>query len=58
MSKKILVTDDDEMMRHVLTLLLTPCGHELSEAADGEEAMERLKEGPFDLVISDILMRQ
>ena len=31
-------------------------GYEVDEAADGKEAIQKLGEGPFDLVVADIIM--
>ena len=56
MSGRILVVDDDEVVRNVLRGKLESCGHEVVEASDGKQAMERLSEGVFDVVITDILM--
>ncbi len=53
---RILVADDDPLNRDVLTRLLTLQGHRVSEAADGEEALRRLDEEPFDVLLLDILM--
>ena len=52
----ILVVDDEEKMRHILRLMLEMQGHTVAEAADGEEALERIRELPLDLVIADIRM--
>lgn len=53
---KILVVDDREQNRGVLTTLLQYSGHELIEASDREEALERTRTDRPDLVITDILM--
>jgi two-component system, cell cycle sensor histidine kinase and response regulator CckA len=53
---KVLVVDDNALNRKLLRVTLTTGGHETAEAADGLEALERLAEGGFDAVISDILM--
>ncbi|MBA3004275.1 MAG: PAS domain S-box protein [Desulfurivibrio sp.] len=56
---KILVMDDEELIRNVSTAMLTKLGYEPHTASDGEEAITRYlqaqKEGqPFDLVIMDL----
>jgi two-component system, cell cycle sensor histidine kinase and response regulator CckA len=53
---KVLVVDDNAINRKLLRVTLTTGGHQAVEAADGLEALERLAEGGFDAVISDILM--
>ena len=53
--KKILVIDDEEINRRVLTRLLTSFGHEAVTAASGREGLDLL--GPeVDLVLLDIMM--
>lgn len=56
MSKKILVVDDEEMIRRFLSIQLPKCGYEVKEAIDGVHALERLAEEDFNLIICDILM--
>jgi len=52
----ILVVDDEDKMRNILKLMLTIKGHQVDEAADGEEALRKIKENSYDLIISDIRM--
>jgi CheY-like chemotaxis protein len=54
--KKILVVDDDEIVRKNLATLLARAGYEAEQAADGVEAVDLLKQQKFDLVLSDIVM--
>lgn len=54
--KKILVVDDDELVRRNLATLLARAGYEADQAADGVEAIEKLNQQGFDLVLSDIVM--
>lgn len=54
---RVLVVDDSRLARKVVTKVLTNLGIEhLSEAADGSEAIEILKENSFDLVVTDYNM--
>ncbi len=54
--KRVLVVDDEEGVRRMITALLHREGFVVSGTADGEEALRRLSEEPFDLVISDVRM--
>lgn len=56
MSKKILVVDDEEVIRKFLRIHLVKLGCEVKEAADGEQALEQLGKDDFDLLICDIMM--
>ena len=56
MNKKILVVDDEETTRKFLRIHLVKCGHEVSEAADGQQAIDQLRKDRFDLIILDIAM--
>ena len=53
---KILVVDDEEMIREVLKEYLQADGHEMDEAADGVEAVEKCRYGDYDLLIMDVMM--
>jgi two-component system response regulator HydG len=51
---KVLVVDDQRNMRTTLSLMLRYAGHDVTEAADGEEACERILGESFDLVLTDL----
>ena len=53
---KILVVDDEEMIREVLKEYLTADGHEVAEAIDGVDAVEKCRSVDFDLLIMDVMM--
>ena len=52
----MLVVDDDEMNRVMLSRLLTRSGYAVTEASDGAAALELVEKHSFDLVLLDILM--
>jgi CheY-like chemotaxis protein len=52
----ILVVDDDPTIRTIASELLRSAGHEVMEAADGDEALRALRTAPADLVVLDMLM--
>lgn len=54
--QRILIVDDNEQNLYLLRVLLTGHGYEVEEALHGQEALEKARRTPPDLVISDILM--
>ncbi|MFW5920729.1 MAG: response regulator [Polyangiales bacterium] len=56
MSGNILVVDDDANHRQTLAIGLRLEGFEVSEAADGEQALQVADERRFDLAIVDLMM--
>ena len=54
MKGKILVVEDDEGMRMFVTSVLKKRGYTVSEAETGENALEKVREGAFDLIIMDV----
>ena len=56
MKRKVLIVDDEEVIRKFLRIHLDKLGYEVTEAADGEQAIEELGKDDFDLLICDILM--
>ncbi|HEX6267390.1 MAG TPA: response regulator, partial [Burkholderiales bacterium] len=57
-SGRILVVDDQRANVEVLAGVLTARGYEVLTATDGEAALEQVRQGNPDLVVSDILMPQ
>ncbi len=53
---RILVVDDESKVRTILKLMLASAGHEIVEASNGYDALSKLEEDSFDLVITDIKM--
>jgi DNA-binding response OmpR family regulator len=53
---RILVVDDHEDIRLLLRIELSADGHQITEAANGEEALSALATNPPDLVLLDIMM--
>jgi signal transduction histidine kinase len=52
----ILIVDDYEENRELLVRRLRPQGHHLVTAENGRQALQMLREQPFDLVLLDIMM--
>src|SRR5215471_14114195 len=55
-SSTILLVDDEEAVRKVLTFPLERDGYQVVQAADGEEALARFGDQPVDLVVLDIML--
>jgi putative two-component system response regulator len=53
---RILIVDDDETVRSMLTRMLGRHGYECESAANGAEAREALASAPFDLALCDLSM--
>ncbi len=54
--KRILLADDEQIVRKCIHLLLRRDGHNVTQAQDGLEALALFREGEFDLVITDFMM--
>ncbi|HZP37664.1 MAG TPA: response regulator [Methylomirabilota bacterium] len=54
--RRILVVDDDDELREVLTTALAREGHCVDGASDGTEALALLERQSYDLVLSDLRM--
>ncbi len=56
MSQKILIVDDDDNICQLLTLYLVKEGYATEICHNGNDALVRLKENAFDLVLLDVMM--
>ena len=54
--KRLLLVDDDRHVRRILALGLRLEGYEVEQAADGREALEKLRELAVDAVMVDLMM--
>ncbi|ULA69428.1 MAG: Regulatory protein AtoC [Nitrospira sp.] len=54
--EKILVVDDEQGLRDVLSIMLKRAGYAVTVASDGEEAIAQIQKEIFDLVITDLKM--
>ena len=53
---RILVVDDEQMIRDTMAMLLSAAGYEVCTAVDGFDALSRLKTIMPDVIISDLRM--
>ncbi|PYS42312.1 MAG: hypothetical protein DMG14_04400 [Acidobacteria bacterium] len=53
---KVLIAEDDQDSRELLSWILQKLGYQVATAANGKEAWEAYRKGRFRIVISDVLM--
>lgn len=53
---RILLAEDDDSLRAFLTRALERAGYEVRSCADGNEAIEALIDGPYEVLLTDIVM--
>ncbi|CUT02332.1 sigma-54-dependent transcriptional regulator [Candidatus Chrysopegis kryptomonas] len=53
---RVLVVDDEEALRYLLSTELAAEGYEVETAGDGDEAIETIKQKDYDVVLLDIKM--
>lgn len=56
MSKRILIVDDEENLRHILSIILTKEGYEVEAVKNGREALDCLDKTIYDAILCDIRM--
>jgi two-component system response regulator AtoC len=54
--RRVLIADDEESIRHVLSELLKERGYEVRAVADGEEAVRELSSSDYDALVTDVRM--
>ena len=52
-AQRILIADDDELIRHLISGVLSAAGFDVNAASDGEQAWEALHQKRYDLLITD-----
>jgi two-component system cell cycle response regulator CpdR len=55
-TSRILLAEDDDSLRNFLARALERAGYQVVACADGDEAMGALNDGPYDLLLTDIVM--
>ena len=53
---RILVVDDEDKIRQVISIYLKNEGYMVGEAMDGEEALKKYRSEPWDLIVLDVMM--
>jgi two-component system response regulator AtoC len=54
--KRILIVDDEESFRHMLSVILVKEGYEVETSSNGEEGLQKASASPFDQILCDIRM--
>jgi len=54
--KRVLIVDDEESFRHMLSVILDKQGYAVDTASDGEQALDKMERGLFDEILCDIRM--
>ncbi len=53
---KILIVEDDEKLRSVFELITTRAGHNVTTAVDGHDALKKVEDQSYELILLDIMM--
>jgi CheY-like chemotaxis protein len=56
--RRVLIADDDAELRAILGLWLTGEGYDIGQAKNGMEAVDLHGRNPFDVVVTEIIMRE
>lgn len=56
MAKTVMIVDDSSSMRQLVRMSLTGAGHQVIEASDGRDALNKLTGQKINLIISDVNM--
>lgn len=54
--RRVLVVDDERMLRDLFTTVLERAGHRVETVSGGEEALARIRQEEFDVVFLDVLL--
>jgi two-component system, chemotaxis family, chemotaxis protein CheY len=52
-SRRILIVDDSPSVRRIVALTLRGAGYDVTEAGDGQDALDRVAAGRFDAILTD-----
>lgn len=56
-TNRVLIVDDEENIRQILTEYLKEFGYEVACAVNGQEALQIYRKDSFDIILSDLVMR-
>ena len=52
-ARRILIAEDDDIIRQIISNILADEGYAVNAAADGEQAWKALRQDPYDLLVTD-----
>ena len=55
-NSKVLVVDDSKIFRSIIAKFLSSSGYEVTEAVNGEDALNKISTDKFELILSDLEM--
>ena len=55
-SKRILIVDDNDLVRALIRDMLGDAGYEVAEAEDGTQALRALRAAEYDIIVTDLVM--
>ena len=53
---RIIIIDDDDVLREIITRMLTEAGHSVTATATGFEGVKAFRAEPSDVILTDIMM--
>jgi DNA-binding response OmpR family regulator len=56
MVNRVLIVDDEKEMRNLLTICLKPYGYHIDEAQTGFDALQKIMDQKYDLIMLDVMM--
>ena len=56
MAERILIVDDEKIIRESLAFVIKKEGYLVDEASNGKEALKKHEQHPYDIIITDIEM--
>ena len=56
MAKKTIVVDDDLYIRELYVEVLKDAGYDVDSASNGEDALNKLRQGGYDIILIDVMM--
>jgi CheY-like chemotaxis protein len=53
---RVLVVEDSEGLREIMSIGLRASGYEVAQAADGQRALDLQREKPYEVIVTDLFM--